>query len=108
MNPGETENVPPLDRGSFVVRSSKMVEAEVNGEIVALHVEKGECFGLNKVGARVWQLAASPIRVSDICAAIRNEYDDVPPDFERDIFQLLEGLRLEELIELHIPAPANS
>lgn len=84
---------------SVVVRSNDLVQAEVNGEIVALHIEKGACYGLNRVGSRIWELAATPVCVRDISAIISKEYDVAPLVCQSDILDLLEGLRGEGLIE---------
>ncbi|MEJ0025011.1 MAG: PqqD family peptide modification chaperone [Rhizomicrobium sp.] len=99
------DNKPPLTSASRVVRSSNLVQAEVNGEIVALHIEKGTCYGLNKVGSRVWELAASPVCVLDICAILSKEYDVAPAICQSDVLDLLEGLRAEGLIDA---LPANT
>ncbi|HEY0106806.1 MAG TPA: PqqD family peptide modification chaperone [Rhizomicrobium sp.] len=93
------QNNPPLTAASFVVRSSNLVQATVNGEIVALHIEKGICYGLNQVGSRVWELASSPVSIEDICATITKEYDVTPQICRRDVLELLEGLRMEGLID---------
>ncbi len=93
------ENKPRLTSASLVVRSNNLVQAEVNGEIVALHIEKGVCYGLNKVGSRVWELAASPVCVCDICSTISKEYDVAPDTCQSDVLDLLEGLRAEGLID---------
>ncbi len=97
-------NDAPLTPASFVVRSNNLVQAEVNGEIVALHIEKGVCYGLNKVGSRVWELAALPVHVCDICSTLSKEYDVAPDTCESDVIALLEGLRAEGLIDA---LPAN-
>lgn len=83
-----------------VVRNNKVVDAEIDGEVVALHIEKGACYGLNKVGSRVWQLAAMPRRVADICQTLRDEYDVSAATCEEQVLALLEGLRAEGLIDI--------
>jgi hypothetical protein len=88
-----------LTSATPVMRNHKIVDAEIDGEIVALHIEKGTCYGLNKVGSRVWQLAATPRRVADICRALRDEYDVSAATCEEQVLALLEGLRAEGLID---------
>jgi hypothetical protein len=92
---------------SRVVRCGRFAEAEVDGEVVVLHVERGTCYGLNRVGSRVWQLMAAPIPITNIVSTIRNEFDDVPENCERDVLELLDGLRLEGLIEIVSAPPIN-
>ena len=89
-----------LNTTSTVTRSSGFVQAEVDGEIVALHIDKGICYGLNKVGSRVWALIAEPQRIGDICATLVSEYEVDSATCEQQVIDLLEGLRAEGMIEL--------
>jgi hypothetical protein len=81
-----------------VVRNSNLIDAEIDNEIVALKIESGACYGLNRVGSRVWGLIATPSRVSDICATLLNEYEVESHACERQVLDLLEELRAEGLI----------
>jgi hypothetical protein len=82
----------------MVVRTTGMLDAEVDGEIVALNIEKGTCYGLNPVGSRVWKLLAAPIRIGDICTKLLDEYKVESDVCERQVLDLLEELRAEGLI----------
>jgi Coenzyme PQQ synthesis protein D (PqqD) len=87
-----------LSSNAVVARGDGLIEAEVDGEILALHVDKGTCYGLNKVGSRVWQLIATPISVADLCTALVSEYKVDAATCERQVVDLLEELRAEGLI----------
>ena len=89
-----------LNTNSTVMRSSGFVQAEVDGEVVALNIDKGICYGLNKVGSRVWALIAEPRRIGDICATLVSEYEVDSAACEHQVIDLLEGLRAEGMIEL--------
>jgi Coenzyme PQQ synthesis protein D (PqqD) len=89
-----------LSADVVVVRGNGLIEAEVDGEIVALHVEKGTCYGLNKVGSRIWQLVAAPMAIRDVCATLVAEYEVDQTTCERQVLDLLEELRAEGLIEV--------
>lgn len=96
-----------LTSATLVIRSDQLVDAEVDGEVVALHVEKGNCYGMNKVASRVWNLTASPKSVSAICEALLEEFEVSPDQCEKQVLQLLEELRAEGMIEiLDSKAPA--
>lgn len=83
---------------TVVVRNGGFVEAEVDQEIVALSIEKGICYGLNPVGARIWRLLAEPIRIADICAALVSEYKVDPETCLSEVLDLLEELSAEGMI----------
>ncbi|MBI3676004.1 MAG: PqqD family protein [Proteobacteria bacterium] len=90
----------PLSSDFRVVRGKGLIEAEVDGELVALHIDKGVCYGLNKVGSRVWQLIETPAKIGDVCAALTSEFDVDAATCEREVLDLLEELRAEGLIEV--------
>lgn len=83
---------------TVVVRNEGFMEAEVEQEIVALNVEKGMCYGLNPVGARVWQLLASPVTVAEICNTLVDEYQVDPDTCEKEVLDLLFDLQAEGMI----------
>lgn len=88
-----------LSTASIVVRRGGVVAVEVDGEIVALNADMRTCYGLNKVGSRVWKLIAEPSRVGDICTSLVREYDVDQATCERQVLKLLQELHGEELIE---------
>ena len=64
----------PLSSGSVVARSRGFVEAAIDDEVVILSIEHGTCYGLNRVGSRIWNLLASQARIGDLCATLLTEY----------------------------------
>ncbi len=84
---------------SCVRQSQGFLQAEVDGEIVAMSVEKGMCYGLDAIGTRVWRMLGDPTQVADICAALECEYRVAPEVCEKDVLDLLEELRSEGMIE---------
>ncbi len=89
---------PPLSLPTVVVRSGGLVDAEIEDEIVALNIENGTCYGLNRVGSKIWRLLGAPIRISDLCGALLTEYKVNPVVCERQVLDLLEELRAEGLV----------
>jgi hypothetical protein len=53
---------------------------------------------MNVVASRIWNLLATPIRICDLCAALHSKYKVDPDVCERQVVDLLEGLRAEGLI----------
>jgi len=83
---------------SVVARKDGFIEAEIDGEVVALNIEQGTCYGLNQVGSRIWNLLLAPARISVICETLLAEYA-VPADVcERQVLDLLEELCSEGMI----------
>jgi hypothetical protein len=84
--------------GERLVRCQDLLEADVNGEIVALDIEKGQCYGLNGVASRVWALLAEPVSLPEICATLAEEYEVDEATCRSEISELLNDLRSEGLI----------
>jgi hypothetical protein len=65
----------PLRGGDMVERNPALLTTEVDGEIMAMSVEQGECYGLDAIASRVWAIIAQPRSIDHICAALVDEYD---------------------------------
>lgn len=89
-----------LDRTSIVTRGGGFIEAEVDGVVVALNVDKGTCYGLNEVATRVWHLITEPRRVGDVCTVLIREYAVDQETCEQQVLELLEDLRAQGMIVL--------
>jgi hypothetical protein len=72
----------------------------VGDEIVILDLAKGTYFGLDPVGAKIWQLLTDRKTLREICDLIVVEYDVGPEVFERDLLHLLEELVAQGLVEV--------
>jgi hypothetical protein len=89
----------------LVSRKDGLVEAEVDGEIVALHVDNGTCYGFNGTASAVWRMLDRPRRLDEICAGLAGEYEVEPDQCEREVMDLLRDLESDGLVELQ-GAPA--
>lgn len=83
----------------LVTRRAGLIEAEVDGELVALHEGNGTCYGFNGTATRVWALLAEPRRLSDLRAALAAEYDVDPQTLAADVDALLDELEADGLVE---------
>ena len=83
-----------------VRRRGELLEALVDDEILALHVESGTCFGFNPTASRVWALLESPRQMSEISAALEAEFDVAPEVCQRELLELLRELESDGLIGL--------
>lgn len=89
-----------VDQGSIVVVSANQVSTALGGETVILGADAGQYFGLNEVGARVWELLQEPVRVSTICETVCAEYEVAPEQCARDVLELLAELRAKGLLDV--------
>ncbi len=76
------------------------VSSDLGGEVAILDLKVGMYYGLDEVGARIWELIQEPQRVGDIRNTLVAEYEVEPDRCERDVMILLQRLADEELIEV--------
>lgn len=89
-----------MDLNSLVKQSNDPISAEVDGELVMMSIEKGNYYGLAGIGSRIWQLIASPIKVSALCDKLVEEYDAEKSVCEADALEFLGELAEQGLIEV--------
>jgi len=89
-----------LSERSTVVAAKNQVSCSLAEEAVVLDLKAGVYYGLNEVGARVWNLIQEPRNVSEIRDAILREFDIDPNLCERDLLVLLRDLAGKELIKV--------
>lgn len=73
---------------------------EVSDGAVLLHMEDEIYFGLNSVGARIWQLLPPACAsLGDLCARLETTYPGVPAEqLMADVTELLDQLREAKLL----------
>lgn len=85
---------------SVVVAAEHHASCDLAGEAVILNLDSGLYYGLEAVGARVWDLIRDPIRVGELRDALLDEYDVSPSVCEADLLGVLGELRAAGLIEV--------
>jgi Coenzyme PQQ synthesis protein D (PqqD) len=85
---------------SVVVAVKDQVSCDLAGEAAILNIKNGVYYGLDPVGARIWNLMQEPRAVAEIQNTITGEYDVEPEQCARDLFGLLDKLLAEGLIEV--------
>ena len=89
----------------IVTRRGGLSEAELDGELLGLHVERGTCYGFNGTATRIWKMIEQPLRLSEIRDTLVGEYDVDPETCERDLRELLRELEQDGLVSIDAPAP---
>jgi hypothetical protein len=98
---------PPLTLADRVARSPGTLSAEIDGEVVALDIARGACYGLDPVGARIWAMIEAPTAIGAVCEALTAAYEVDAETCRADVLDLFMALRSEGLIDV-APAPPPS
>ena len=85
---------------SVVKRHPAALFSDLQGEIVLLQIEAGIYFGLEEVGAFIWQQLQIPRRMGDLRDSIQAEYEVDCGKCEADLVYFLEDLAKRQLIEI--------
>ena len=95
-----------VSKNSTVVAAKNQVSSDLGGEVAILDMNRGVYYGLDEVGARIWELIQRPTAVGEIHTTIIEEYDVESARAERDVLALLQQLADEGLVEVKDEAPA--
>jgi Coenzyme PQQ synthesis protein D (PqqD) len=93
-------SVQQISRSSIVVVCQDNLSCDIGGEAAVLDFKRGTYYGLDEVGARIWNLIAEPTIVGEICDALVAEYEVEPEVCERDVIALLGELAVRGLVEI--------
>ncbi len=89
---------------SIVIATPEQVSCPLGEESAILNLNNTVYYGLNPVGARVWNLLQEQRTVGELRDALLDEYDVDAGRCERDLLELLEKLRSEGLIQVRSAA----
>ena len=77
---------------------AQVMAREVGDETVILDLANGTYYGLDPVGARIWQLMAEGQMLTQVCDVMLAEYEVTREDIERDVFALVQTLLDRKLV----------
>jgi hypothetical protein len=95
-----------MSRQLMVERRAGLIEAEVDGELIGLHIDNGACYGFNATATRIWRLIEVPRSLPSLCEALTGEFAVSPGDCRAQVMDLLLELQREGLVQLVEGPPA--
>lgn len=99
-----------LDPATVLRSSPAPIATSIPGETVILDATSGRYFGLDGVGARVWELLARPIAFGELVRTVRDEYQVDADRCAKDLTVLIGELRdagLVETVDAPVDAPVD-
>jgi len=91
----------------IVERRDGLIQTEVDGELVALHIENGACYGFNLTATRIWALIEKPKRLSEVERELIDEYEVDPQTCREQLREILDELQRDGLLDLHTAPEGN-
>ena len=82
------------------VAVQEQISCDLSGEAVILNLRTGMYYGLNPVGARIWELLQTPRTILKVSDTIAAEYSADPSVCERDVRSLIDRLTSVQLVRV--------
>jgi hypothetical protein len=79
---------------------AQVMARTVGAETMILDLASGTYYGLDPIGARIWQLMGEGKTLMEICDAMQATHDVSRADIERDVLGLAEALQVQHLVSV--------
>jgi len=87
-----------INPGTVVAAIPDQVSSDLADEVIILELESGTYYGLDAVGARIWNHVQEPSTVHEIIDRLMAEYEVERQTCTEDVLALLREMRDEKLI----------
>ncbi|WP_263622218.1 PqqD family protein [Sphingomonas sp. R647] len=68
--------------------------------MLMLDAERGVYYGLDPIGARIWEYLASPVTVPDLVKRLERHYEVDAERCARDVATLIEQLSVRKMVRM--------
>ena len=89
-----------INLNTTLQRRADLISADMDGDVVMLDVENGKYFGLNAVGAQIWEAIETPQNVSDVCTAIEQAFEVSRSICETDTLAILKDMHDRDMLHI--------
>lgn len=83
-----------------ILRSTGVLAAEVDGEIVMMSIELGRYYGLDDIGSDIWKRIEQPCSFGALVDALTAEYDADRGTIATDVAALLARMAEQGVVRL--------
>jgi hypothetical protein len=90
----------PLSADTRIVLSSDQVSCDLAGEAAIVNLKNGVYYGLDPVGARVWNLLRAPVTFAQLLDTLLCVYEVERLTLESDIEKFVHQLAEQGLVEI--------
>lgn len=77
---------------------TEVMARQVGDETVILQLETGTYYGLDPVGARIWQLIGDGSSLAEVCGVMLEEYAVERAELESDVLDLAREMEAKGLV----------
>src|SRR5262245_54887800 len=84
---------------TLVARTEDLTAAQIEAELVIMHISSGNLYHLNRVATRIWESLEIPITLGALYARIEEQFDVSAETCRADVDELLRELASHGLIK---------
>lgn len=88
-----------IELSTLVKKSSAQVSCVLHEEVAVLNLDRALYFGLQGVGAHIWNILEEPRSVSQICDDVVAHFDVAPEPCRADVSKFLDAMCEAGLVE---------
>jgi Coenzyme PQQ synthesis protein D (PqqD) len=85
---------------AIITSTQNQLSSELAEEAVILNLDSGIYYGLNEVGARIWELVQQPRSFGELHSILLEEYDVPTEACKQDLTKILLDLKNASLVEV--------
>jgi hypothetical protein len=85
---------------SLITVRPEQLASDLDGETILLHMTSGLYYGLNPIGAKIWELIQTPQTLENLRNTLLADYDVTPEVCNADLTKLLTELNEANLIDI--------
>ena len=91
----------PITTDSIVVAAKDQISTQVDDEAALLNLKTGVYFGLDPMGAYIWQMLHEPVSVHTLTARLQEDYSNIDAEIvANDLRVFLDQMLEAGLVEL--------
>ncbi|MEN2978574.1 PqqD family protein [Tistrella bauzanensis] len=83
-----------------ITRNDDLMIAEIDGEVVLMHIDLGNYYGLDEIGSDIWTRLDAPQGVAALRDALIADYEGDAAQIEADLIELLDRMAEHDLVRV--------
>ena len=83
---------------SIISRNPEIIHSAMDDEVVMMSVDQGLFFGIDKIGAHIWNLLETPVKVEDLIGKLADCYEVQQEQCEHDTLLFLNEMLQKRVI----------
>lgn len=88
----------PITLDTIVKKNDDIFTGTIDNEMVAISIQSGKYYQLNKTGSRILQMLDQPLPVRELCEAIQGNYKVENNVCRDDILEFMQEMAEKNLI----------